>query len=68
MYLSLDEKRCTFGLFFYYFLWKPFQSVHRKNKFLEDLNKNPVRKISSTEFVVFGPAQPEHSFLENFYP
>ena len=68
MYLSLDEKRCTFELFFHYFPLQPFQSVHRQNKFREDLNKDPVTKIRSTEFAVFGPAQPEYSFRENFCP
>ena len=47
---------------FYYFPLQPSRSVHRVNKFRED----PVTKISSTEFAVFGPAKPEHSFLESF--
>ena len=68
MYLSLDEKRCSFELFFHYFPLQPFQSVHRENKFREVPNKDPVTKISSTEFAIFGPAQPEHSFRENFCP
>ena len=33
MYLSLDEKRCIFELFFYYFPLQPFQSVYRENNF-----------------------------------
>ena len=45
---------------------QPLQSVHHKNKFREVLNKDPVTKIRSTEFAVFGPAQPEHLFNENF--
>ena len=66
MYLSFDEKRCIFEIFFRYFSLQPFQSVHCENKFCEVLNKDPVTKISSTEFAVFGPVQPEHSFHENF--
>ena len=62
MYLSLSEKRCTFyvNYFFIYFILEPFQSVHGETKFLEVLNKDPVTKISSTEFAVFGQALPEH--------
>ena len=37
-------------LFFHYFYLKPFKSVHRENKFREGLNKDPVAKISYTEF------------------
>ena len=51
MYLSLDEKRCSFELFFHYFPLQPFQYVHRENKFREVPNKDPVTKISSTEFL-----------------
>ena len=53
-------------LFFHYFPLQPFQSVHRENKFRQVLNKDPVTKISSTEFAVFGQALPECSFRENF--
>ena len=55
-------------LFFHYFPLQPFQSVHRENKFREVLNKDPVTKIGSTEFEVFGPAHQERSFCENSYP
>ena len=37
-------------LFFHYFYLKPFKSVHRENKFREGLDKDPVAKISYTEF------------------
>ena len=53
MYLSLDEKICSFELFFHYFPLQPFQSVYRENKFREVPNKDPVTKISSTEFAIF---------------
>ena len=55
-------------LLFNYFYLESLKSVHRKNKFREGLNKDPVAKISSTEFVVFGSAKLEHSFCENFCP
>ena len=56
-------------LFFHDFSLQPFKSAHRKNKFREVLNdEDPVRKISFTEFAVFGPAKPEHSFRKNFRP
>ena len=55
-------------LFFHYFYLESFKSVHRENKFREGLNKDPVAKKNSTEFIVFGPAKPEHSFCENFCP
>ena len=55
-------------LFFHYFSLQPFQSVHRENKFREVLKKDPVTKISSAEFAVFGPVLPEYSFRENFCP
>ena len=55
-------------LFFHYFPLQPFQCVHRKNKFREVLNKDPVTKVSSTEFAFFGQALPEYSFRENFCP
>ena len=45
-----------------------FQSVHHENKFREVLNKDPVRKIISTEFAVFGQALPEYLFRENVCP
>ena len=47
---------------------QPFQFVRRENKVHEVLNKNPVTKIRSTEFAVFGQALPEYSFRENFCP
>ena len=49
-------------IIFSLFPLQPFQSVHRDNKFREVLNKDPVTKISSTEFAVFGQALPEYSF------
>ena len=55
-------------LFFHYFYLKPSKSAHRKNKFREGLNKDPFAKISFTEFIVFWPAKPEHSFCKNFWP
>ena len=55
-------------LFFHYFPLQTFQSVHRENKFREVVNKDPVTKISSTEFAVFGQALPKYSFRENFCP
>ena len=55
-------------LFFHFFYLEPFKSAHRENKFREGLNKDPVPKISSTEFIGFGPAKPGHSFCENFCP
>ena len=55
-------------LFFHYFYSEPFKFDHHGNKFREGLKKDPVAKISSTKFVVFGPAKPEHSFSENFCP
>ena len=55
-------------LFFRYFHLESFKSAHCENKFREGLNIDPVAKISSTEFIVFGPAKPEHSFCENFCP
>ena len=45
--------------FFHYFYLEPFKSIHRENKFREGLNKDPVAKISSTEFIVFGSAKLE---------
>ena len=68
MYLNLDKKRCIFEVFFHYFPLQPSQSVHCENKFYQVLNKDLVTKISSAEFAVFGPAQPEHSFRGNFFP
>ena len=63
------DERVPFMLsIFHYFPWEPFQSIHRENKFREVLNKDPVTKISSTEFAVFGPALPEYSFRKNFCP
>ena len=58
MRLSLDEKRCTFyvNYFFHYLPLQAFQSVHCENRFREVLNKDPVMKISSTEFAIFGQA------------
>ena len=56
-------KKVVCELFFHYFYLEPFKSVHRENKFRENLNEDPVAKISSTELLVFGPAKPEHSFL-----
>ena len=50
-------------LFFHYFPLQPFKSAHRKNKFREFLNKDPVTKISSNEFAIFEPATPELLFL-----
>ena len=47
---------------------QPFESFHRENKFREVLNKDPVVKISSTEFAVFRTAKPEHSPLRKFLP
>ena len=47
-------------LFFHYFPLQPLKSVHRENEFREVLNKDPVTKISSTEFAVFEPARHEH--------
>ena len=55
-------------LIFHYFYLELSKSVHHENKFREGLNKDPVVKISSTEFIVFEPAKPERSFCENFYP
>ena len=55
-------------LFFDYFYLEPFKSAHRESKIPEGLNKDTVVKISSTEFIVFGPAKPEHSLCENFCP
>ena len=55
-------------LFFHYFPLQPFQSGHRENKFREDLNKDPVTKISSMDFAVFGPVLSKYSFRENFCP
>ena len=55
-------------IIFSLFPWQPFQSVHCENKFREVLNKDPVTKISSTEFAVFGPALREYLFRENFCP
>ena len=55
-------------LFFHYFYLEPFKSDHRENEVHESFNKDPVAKLSSTEFLVFGPAKPEQSFRENFYP
>ena len=54
-------------LFFNYFAF-PVKSVHRENKFREVLSKDPVTKISSAEFAVFGPVKPEYSFREDFCP
>ena len=54
--------------FFYYFYLESFKSTHRKIKFREGLNKDRVTKISSTEFIDFGPAKPKHLFFENFCP
>ena len=51
---------CSRELFFHYFYLKPFKSVHHENKFREVLNKDPVAKISSTEFAVFRHARPDH--------
>ena len=51
-------------LFFHYFYFKPFKSFHRENKFREGLDKDPVANISSTEFIVFGPAKLEQSFCK----
>ena len=60
MHFSLEEKRCSFNVnyFFHYFALQLFQSVHHENKFREVLYKNPVTKISSTEFAVFGQLNP----------
>ena len=58
MYRSLDEKRCTFELFFHYFPLQPFQSVHRENKLREVLNKDPVTKTSSTNSQFLGQPNP----------
>ena len=55
-------------LFCRYFCLKPFKFAHRENKFREGLNKDLVAKISSTEFIVSGPAKPKHLFCENFCP
>ena len=55
-------------LFLHYFYLEPFKSVHRNNIFREGLNKDPVAKISSIEFIVFGPAKPEHLFCKNLCP
>ena len=55
-------------LFFYYFYFEPFKSAHHEKKYREGLSKDPVANISSTEFIVFGSAKPEHSFRENFCP
>ena len=53
-------------LCFHYFPLQTFISVHCENKFREVLDKDPVMKISSTEFAVSEPAKPEHLFRENF--
>ena len=45
-------------LFSHYFPLQPFQSVHRENKLREVLNKDPVTKISSTEFAILGQPNP----------
>ena len=55
-------------LFFHYFYLESFKSAHRENKFREGLNKDPVAKISSTEFIVFGPGKPKHFVLRKFLP
>ena len=61
-------KKDVHELFLHYFYLEPFKSVHREKKFRESLNKDPIAKISSTEFIVFGPAKPEHSLCKNFCP
>ena len=53
-------------LFFHYFCLEHFKVVHCQNKFREGLSEDTVAKISSTEFAVFEPGKPEHSFCENF--
>ena len=72
MYIYITPWRCELfelcQLVLRYFPLQPFQSVHRENKFCVVLNKDPVTKISSTEFAVFGQALPEYSFRENFCP
>ena len=71
MYLSLDKKRSTFYVIYFFIIFfyiQPFKSVHHENRFREVLNKDPVTKISSTEFAVFVPTKPKHSFRENFCP
>ena len=45
-------------LFFHSFPLQPFQCVHRKSKFREVLNKDPVTKVSSTEFAFLGKPYP----------
>ena len=53
MYFGLDEKIYAF--------YAPFIS------FCNIFNHSIAKKISSTKFEVFGPAEPEHLFHENFY-
>ena len=55
-------------IIFSLFPLQPVQSDHREIKFREFLNKDPITKISSTEFTVFGQALPEFSFRENACP
>ena len=49
-------------LFYHYFSLQPFKCAHRK--FRQVHNKDPVTKISSTKFAVFGPAKSQHSFAK----
>ena len=67
MYFSLDEKRCILTILSL-ILFNPFKYDHRKNKFREIHNKDPVTKKSSTKIADFGPAIHEYSLRENFCP
>ena len=69
MYLSLDEKRFTFYVNYFFIIYFPLQSfkyVHHEIKSSDVLNKDPVTQMSSTEFAVVGPAKAKHSFRKNF--
>lgn len=67
VWIKRDDIPFKCELFLHDLPLQSFKYVHHKNKFRDVLNKDPLTKISSTEFAVIEPAKAENLFRENFW-